>query len=170
MPPTGSGTAKGNAKSNEGTSGKNLGGSGGGPKGSNQGGMSPSLMNSKYPGMKGKKTKSYEASMENLAKVGTIMGGMLGGPVGSVIAGGYTAADALANGTNPISGALNPFSGYQGEVPASPAGFAENNEKTKMLSPADKLAQDRAKAKNKKQPLSKGFTLLAGAGGTLLGS
>ena len=167
---------KGNQTAGSGLGGGNIGGQGGKPggksggtgNGGNQGGMSPSLLDAKYPGAKGKKNKQYEASLGNLAKVGTIMGGMVGGPVGSVIAGGYSAADAIANGTNPLSGALDPFSGQMADANSVGAGYADGG--PKMMEPAEKKQADKSKAKSKKQPLSKGFTLLANAGGTLLGN
>lgn len=168
MPAAGSGTRRGDSKSNQGTSGANMSGGGLGGGSGNQGGMNKTLLDSKYPGAKGKKNKQYEASLSNLAKVGTIMGGLVGGPVGSMIGAGYSAADAIANGTNPLAGALDPFSGQMADANSVGAGYAQGSDR--MMEPAVKKQADKAKIKSKKQPLSKGFTLLAGAGGTLLGS
>jgi hypothetical protein len=150
--------------------GRGLGGSGGSRNGNNQGGMSTSLMNSKYPGMKGKKNRQYELSAENIAKVGTIAAGMLGGPVGTAISAGYSAVDSALSGTNPISGALDPFSGRGPDVPSAGAGYADGTKKDDRMSPADLLAAKKNGLKKAKTKLSPGFTLLSGAGGTLLGS
>jgi hypothetical protein len=171
MPAAGSGTARGNSKSNEGTSDKNLGGGSSGGFGSNS--LSPAKkqhLDMKYPGASKKKNRQYEASLENIAKVGTMIGSMALGPGGAALNAGVSIADSLMNGQNPIAGALDPFSGRMADVPSSGAGYADSGQKDERMTPAEKLAQQKAGMKKGKGKLSKGFTLLAGAGGTLLGS
>lgn len=105
-----------------------------------------------------KKTKAYEATLDRMLKVGgTILGGALG-PFGAAA----NAVTQAAMGVDP----MNPFGEASGTTdtfsydPKNTAQTAEKVEEDKKLAP---------QKPKKKKPIMKGFTLLEGAGGTLLG-
>jgi hypothetical protein len=142
----------------------------GGPQsrnGDNAAGMSKKLLDAKYPGASKKKNRQYELSAENAMKVGTIAAGIVGGPIGTAVNVGYSAL----SGDMSMEGMLDPFSGRMADVPSVGAGYAENNQKeTTRMTPAELLAAKKTQLGKNKTKLAKGFTLLAGSGGTLLGS
>jgi hypothetical protein len=138
-----------------------------GRNGSNAGGMSKKLLDAKYPGASKKKSRQYDLSAENAMKVGTIAAGIVGGPVGTALSAGYSAL----SGDLSMAGMLDPFSGRGPDVPSTGAGYAENNQKeTTRMTPAELLAAKKTQLGKNKTKLTKGYTLLAGSGGTLLGS
>jgi hypothetical protein len=125
------------------------------------GGMSGALLDSKYSGAKGKKSRQYEANAANLAKVGTIMGGFLGGP----IAGGVGAAiDALDGDINP----MDPFSGRMADVPSTGAGYADSRENDLTATVTGLTAQKKKRTTKPTRPLGSIGTILSGAGGSLV--
>lgn len=140
------------------------GGKSGGGNGGNAGGMSPSLLDSKYPGAKKKKDRQYEASLKNLAKVGTIMGSIMGGP-------GVTAAkmglDAITGDLN-MESALDPFSGRMADVPSVGAGFADSGKKDDRSTVTGLTASKKKKTSKPSSPLGSLGTILTGAGGSLV--
>jgi len=128
------------------------------------GGMSPSLLDSKYPGAKKKKDRQYELNASNLAKVGTILGGLVGGP-------GVTAAklglDALT-GDLSMESALDPFSGRMADVPSVGAGYADSRENDQAATVTGLTAAKKKKTTKPSNPLGSVGTILSGAGGSLV--
>jgi hypothetical protein len=143
----------------------NPGGNKGGGSGQGRaGGMSPSLLDAKYPGAKKKKSRQYEASAANLAKVGTILGGLVGGPAASAVAAGYSAL----TGDLSVEGALDPFSGRMADVPSVGAGYADSGKKDEAATVTGLTATRKKKTTKPKSPLGSVGTILAGAGGSLV--
>jgi hypothetical protein len=146
--------------SKEGTfSGGGLGGGGSGQ--GSAGGMPKSLLDSKYPGSSRKKNRQYEANAANLAKVGTIMGSLLGGP----------AATAAKIGIDAISGdldmesMLDPFSGRLPDTPSVGAGFADSGRKDDTVTGL--TASRKKKSPRPTNPLGSIGTILSMAGGSI---
>lgn len=142
--------------------GSGIGKSGGFGGGSgNAGGMSSSLLDSKYPGAKKKKDRQYELNASNLAKVGTILGGLVGGPAVTATKMGI---DALT-GDLSVEGMLDPFSGRMADVPSVGAGYADSGKKTEPGSTVTGLTAPKKKKTTK--PSSPLGTILTGVGGSL---
>jgi hypothetical protein len=145
--------------------------SGGGTRGGNNaGGMSSTLLDMKYPGARAKKVKQREMTLENMAKVGTIMGGLVGGPVGSIPGMIGAGIDAL-QGEDVVGNMLDPFSGRgMPDVPSVGAGSAQGSDSDK---PAINTVTGLTAAKKKRNtkpsnPLGSVGTILSGVGGSLV--
>lgn len=112
----------------------------------------------KNPRYEKKKAKAFEATMSNLAQVGGTVIGAMSGPIGTAV----NAAASAAMGVDP----MNPFEKPVGTTD----GFTYDKGSAQDNKPEDvttKLAPPKPK---KKKPAMKGFTLLEGIGGSLLGS
>jgi hypothetical protein len=125
------------------------------------GGMSPTQLDMKYPGSRKRKSRQYEASLSNLAKVGTIIGSMIGGP----------AATAAKLGIDAISGdldmesMLDPFSGRMADVPSTGAGYADSGRKDDTVTGL--VAAKKKKTPRPTSPLGSIGTILGNVGGSI---
>lgn len=104
-----------------------------------------------------KKAKTFDATLENMMKLGGTVLGTMTGPVGTVT----NAVVQGALGVDP----MNPF----GKPTGTTDSFSydpKNTDENTATTDAERLAPPRPK---KKKPKVTGMTLLEGAGGTLLG-
>jgi hypothetical protein len=139
--------------------GPNAGGGTG--NGGNQGGMSPGLLDSKYPGAKGRKNRQYEGSLKNFAKVGSILGSLALGPAATAAKLGI---DALS-GDLSVEGMLDPFSGRMPDVPSTGAGYADSGRKDDNVTGL--TAARKKKTTKQTRPLGSVGTILGSVGGSI---
>jgi hypothetical protein len=137
-----------------------LGGRRGG-SGRNAGGMSPALLDSKYTGARKRKSRQYEASLENLAKAGTIVGSLVGGPAATAAKLGIDAV----SGDLSVEGMLDPFSGRLPDTPSVGAGFAEGKDTDKSYVPGGPTRKK--KGLKPATPLGSYGTILSNVGGSI---
>lgn len=157
MPAPGKGPGSASGTGGPGSMGGSGVGSKGGFGGTGKGPSNPTHNPLKYDK---KKTKAFEATLSNLAQVGGTVLGALGGPIASVA----NMAASAAMGVDP----LNPFEKPTGEADSFSFDKGAPGQDDELERPeAKKLAPPKPK---KKKPQITGMTLLADAGGSLLGS